>query len=268
MRTGSFMHRHLWLAAVTLAILAPGDAQTASDYSDEGAKACIDCHETPSVMGILKTAHAKVDDPNTPAAQKECQSCHGPSANHIRFPMQVANVHFGGESKAAPEVQNQRCLECHEKGEREAWHASAHGFEKVVCSKCHSMHDPAKIVPVKATVSEGCSTDACHGKLMNGTDPADFTHGIGRVLKGNGNDKVTCPDCHNPHGPLNSGRCIDCHAQTPEVLAKESPKAKRFHEVAERKGTECIRCHKGIAHPIPPQAHQQSQDEMKAILGE
>jgi nitrate/TMAO reductase-like tetraheme cytochrome c subunit len=254
-----------WLAALALSILA-GSTMANPEYSEEGAKACIDCHETPSVMGILKTAHAKVEDPNTPAAQKECQSCHGPSANHILFPMQVSNVHFGEGSKASSEVQNQLCLECHQSGEREEWHASAHGFEKVVCSNCHSMHDPEKVVPTKATVTQGCTTDACHGKLMAEAKTADFTHAIGRELKGNG--KVTCDDCHNPHGPLSSSRCVDCHARTPDIAAKESPKAKRFHEVAERKGTECIRCHKGIAHPIPPLALQQSQDEMKNLVGE
>jgi hypothetical protein len=62
--------------------------------------------------------------------------------------------------------------------------------------------------------------------------------------------QVTCTGCHNPHGPLNSGRCIDCHPQSAETLSKESEKARRFHTVAAERGTECIRCHKALAHPI------------------
>jgi hypothetical protein len=255
-----------WIIALVFSILVPSAAISMQEYSEESAKACIDCHETPAVMGILETAHAKASDPNTPAAQKECQSCHGPSATHMRFPMQVANVHFGKESNAAPEVQNQLCLECHTDGAQEEWHASAHGFEKVVCSSCHSMHDPAKTVPSKATVSKGCSVDGCHDKLMADTEPADYTHAIGKDLNGDG--QLTCAGCHNPHGPLTSTRCFECHTRSAEELVKESEKAKRFHEVAERKGTDCMRCHKGIAHPIPPLVLQQSTEAMERLLTE
>ena len=80
--------------------------------------------------------------------------------------------------------------------------------------------------------------------------------------------RLTCAGCHNPHGPLESGRCGDCHVRTPEVVSKESAKARRYHEVAEAKGTECIRCHKGIAHPIPPLVLQQSEREMEELLRE
>jgi nitrate/TMAO reductase-like tetraheme cytochrome c subunit len=265
MTRSSLLRNRSWLIVIALACYAPDTASARQQYSEEGAVACIDCHETPYVMGILETAHAKVSDARTPAAQKECQSCHGPSATHIRFPMQVANLHFGKDSQTKPEVQNQMCLECHENGARDDWHASAHGFEKVVCSNCHSMHEPGQVVPAKATVSSGCREE-CHQELMEDAKVSDFSHTIGRDLDGKG--ELTCVGCHNPHGPLSSGRCIDCHAQTPEILAKQSAKAKRFHEVAQRKGTECIRCHKGIAHPIPPLVLQQSEEEMTRLLDE
>jgi nitrate/TMAO reductase-like tetraheme cytochrome c subunit len=101
---------------------------------------------------------------------------------------------------------------------------------------------------------------------MGTTTASDFSHSVGHDLGGQG--KLTCPNCHNPHGPLSSARCLECHPQTPEILAKESEKARRFHEVAERKGTECIRCHKGIAHPIPPLVLQQSEEAMRRLTEE
>jgi nitrate/TMAO reductase-like tetraheme cytochrome c subunit len=250
-----------WLVVIVLASSAPMGANARSEYSEEGAKACIDCHETDYVMGILETAHAKASDTRTPAAQKECQSCHGPSATHMQFPMQVANLRFGKASQTKPEVQNEMCLECHADGTQKEWHASAHGFEKVVCSSCHSMHDPAKIVPTEANLDHGCGTGECHGTLMGEASSSDFSHAVGKQLGDQGT--LTCTGCHNPHGPLASNRCIDCHPQTPEVLAKESEKARRYHEVAERKGTECIRCHKGMAHPIPPLALEQSKQALE-----
>ncbi len=219
------------------------------EFSKEGAVACIDCHDTAKVMGIVDTAHANFADPRTPAAQRQCQSCHGPSATHMKFPMQVANVHFGANSATPPAGQNKMCVACHGTREQEeAWQASAHGYEKVVCSTCHSLHDPERIVPADATLNRVCAE--CHSDLMGTASPSDFSHAVGRELGGRG--QLTCTSCHNPHGPLESGRCLDCHAQTPEVLAQQSEKARRYHEVAAQRGTDCMRCHKGIAHPIKP----------------
>ncbi len=234
------------LFGITLASLAQS-AGVQSEYSEEGAVACIECHETPYVMGILDTVHARIADPRTPAAQKECQSCHGPSATHMRFPMQVANVHFGKNCEHEPETQNKLCLQCHKDSDFGEWSASAHGYEQIVCSRCHSMHDPDRIVPTKTTVSVGC-TDSCHKEVREIDSASEFSHAIGRDLDGKG--ELTCAGCHNPHGPLSSERCLGCHAQTPEVLAKESDKARRYHETASAKGTDCIRCHKAISHPI------------------
>jgi hypothetical protein len=236
-----------FLLVPALALAASGAVTAPQEYSEEGGEACVDCHDTPEVMSILETAHADFDNPDTPAAQKQCQSCHGPSATHMRFPMQVANVHFGKKSRDKPELQNERCIECHGTGEaQKAWSASAHGFEKVVCSACHSMHDPGDIVPREAHVTEHCME--CHDDMFEGVDLAAFSHAVGRPIDGEG--EINCSACHNPHGPLESSRCVDCHSQEPAELAKESEKARRYHEVAAKRGTECMRCHKGIAHPI------------------
>jgi nitrate/TMAO reductase-like tetraheme cytochrome c subunit len=235
----------LWV--LLFGVVSPG--LSAQEYSEQGAVACVDCHDTPQVMGIVDTAHADFKNPRAPAAQRQCQSCHGPSANHMKFPMQVANVHFGSRAATKPKAQNQMCIACHGTMEQKvAWETSAHGFEEVVCSTCHSMHDPSKIVPAEATVSKGCME--CHADLMEGITGSVYTHAVGRSIGGQG--EMTCAGCHNPHGPLESSRCLDCHSQAPEVLAQQSEKARRYHEVAVARGTDCMRCHKGIAHPITP----------------
>lgn len=236
------------LAWQMVAALPAGAAAAAQEYSEEGAKACLDCHETESVMGIMKTAHNKVDDPKTPAATRECQSCHGPSAKHMMFPMQVENVHFGRKSTSPPEVQNKLCLECHRNGQRENWKAGAHGFENVICSTCHSIHDPKKVVRTQLDETATCTSSGCHDNMMKKAAPGQFSHALGKDLNGMG--ELTCSGCHNPHGPLTSARCIECHVQTPQGLANQSKKAKRVHEEAAASGTDCIRCHQGIAHPI------------------
>lgn len=239
------------VSALVLALLLGVTGAAGADddgYSPEDGNACIDCHENSNVLGILETKHADADDPHSPAAQKQCQSCHGPSAKHMKFPMQVSNLHFGEASKAPVETQNTMCLECHADGHREAWSASAHGYESLRCSECHTIHQPAAIVPAHDTTTATC-TDGCHGDLMAGADPATFTHPA--PLKPTSEDDFTCATCHNPHGSLESGRCVDCHDLKADG-AKQSEKAQRFHATADKRGVECIRCHKGLAHPIKP----------------
>jgi nitrate/TMAO reductase-like tetraheme cytochrome c subunit len=178
-------------------------------------------------------------------------------------------VHFGKNSASPAVQQNELCLECHKNdksGHRENWKAGAHGYEKVLCSTCHSMHNPKKVVLAREDVEATCTSVGCHDKLLKTAEPAQYSHALGKNLSGKG--ELTCSGCHNPHGPLESDRCLDCHAQTPEVLAKQTEKARRFHEVAKAKGTECIRCHKGIAHPIPPLALEKSRLEMERLIHE
>ncbi len=244
-----------------LAIASPSSSQPKAEYSKEGATACLDCHETKRVMGIVDTVHADFDDPRTPAAQKQCQSCHGPSSVHMRFPMQVDNIHFGKASTTGAEGQNARCLVCHEDGTAGHWKASAHGFEHLVCSTCHNLHSPSKIVPSRAKVTEGCMTSGCHADMMAKADPSEFIHPIGSATAGK--DSFVCSDCHDPHGPLNSGRCGDCHAQTPALLAQQSEKAQRFHAVASARDTDCMRCHRGIAHPLPDDVLEAARREQE-----
>jgi nitrate/TMAO reductase-like tetraheme cytochrome c subunit len=245
---------------LTLAIASAAAAQPKLEYSEERGVACLDCHETDQVMGILGTAHANFDDPRTPAAQRQCQSCHGPSKEHMQFPMQVKNVHFGTTSTAKPEVQNQACLACHKNG-KAGWKASAHGFEQLVCSTCHGMHTPKKVVPKRSTVSKGCGMAGCHENRAAKSASAESLHPSFVQLEGKG--AMICSDCHDPHAPLNSERCVDCHKQAPGVLAKQSEKAQRFHAVAAANETECMRCHRGIFHPLPADVLEAARREQQ-----
>jgi nitrate/TMAO reductase-like tetraheme cytochrome c subunit len=256
--------RVLATALVALASTTPDAFADDDGYSSEDYNACLDCHENSGVLGIEETKHFDFEDPKTPAAQKQCQSCHGPSAKHMQFPMQVENVHFGKGSTASPDVQNHMCLECHANGERANWKVSPHGYEKVLCSTCHSIHQPDRIVPTQASTSAKC-TEACHDDLLVGTKPSDFTHPV--PLHPTSDDDFTCATCHNPHGSLESKRCLDCHEQTKADLAEQSPKARRFHTTAAQRGIECIRCHKGLAHPIKPLRELDDADLEELIGG-
>lgn len=239
------------LALACATATAPGNARAddAHGYSDQDYNACLDCHENSGILGISETKHFDFDDPKSPAALEQCQSCHGPSARHMQFPMQVANVHFGKGSKAAATTQNRMCLECHDDGERAGWQMSPHGLEDVLCNTCHAIHQPDRIVPSKAATTGTCA-DSCHTDLVESIDSDGFSHKV--EMHPSDDDAFTCATCHNPHGPLDSVRCLECHEQDEATLAQQTAKAQRFHATARARDIDCVRCHKGLAHPIPP----------------
>ncbi len=239
----------------------PALAADEHGYSEKDYNACIDCHENSGIGGIAETKHADFDDPNSPAAQKQCQSCHGPSAKHMKFPMQVSNVHFGKGSAATPKRQNQMCLECHTEGAQASWDMSPHGLDEVLCNTCHSIHQPDKIKPSHAAATATCN-DTCHVEIVHDATNGSFTHPV--PAEPTSDDDFACTTCHNPHGPLDSTRCDDCHEQTADEFAKQTDKARRFHETALRREIDCMRCHKGLAHPIKP-LHELESASLEAL---
>ena len=120
-----------------------------------GAAVCLTCHENDKVMGILETPHADVEDLDTPAAKERCESCHGPSATHMEFPMQVGNIVFTKHGKTPIRDRNGSCLACHEKGAREHWDEGAHG-EELACNSCHVIHRPKDPTLAKTGQAERC----------------------------------------------------------------------------------------------------------------
>lgn len=226
----------------SLAGLSLGWTEDEQPYSGEGFEACLKCHESEKIVGIKQTAHADFDDPRSPAAKEQCESCHGPSAIHMEFPMQVGNIVFTKHGKTPVSARNRQCLSCHDKGDRAHWNEGAHGRE-LACNNCHTIHKPKDPMLQTAGQVERCA-DSCHEKILE-TAPANASHRF------SGKDAMYCTQCHNPHGPTSLTACAECHEQDEAAFAKQTPRARGYHERAIEKGIECTECHKGFVHALP-----------------
>jgi hypothetical protein len=226
-------------AALVLSVqVGPASAQQA--YFGEGAAACLECHESEKIMGILETPHANFDDPLSPAARDQCESCHGPSATHVKFPMQVGNIVFTKHGKTPITERNQACLECHHEGDQSHWGEGPHA-QDLSCASClviHKSHDP---MLVRKNQAQNCA--ACHELILE-SSPVPTTHPL------SGPDAMYCTECHNPHGPTNLTSCVSCHPQDAPTLAKESAKAQDYHGRALTRKIDCTACHKGFVHSL------------------
>ncbi len=214
-------------------------APLTSQYTEKGADTCIKCHDEESdfpVFSIFKTKHAQKTDPRTPFAGQQCESCHGPGAEHAKKvpegQKQAPIVKFGAKSAVPPEIQNKICLGCHEGGKRIHWSMSAHATNDVACASCHKVHVGKDAVRNKTTQSEVCFT--CH-KEQRAQIHRNSRHPIPE-------GKVACTDCHNPHGSAGekllvrdnvNDTCYQCH------MEKRGPFVRTHQPVQEN----CVICH-------------------------
>jgi len=98
------------------------------------------------------------------------------------------------------------------------WESGKHSLNDVTCSDCHNIHGkgaPLHVAPF-TTTSRPIEADVCgncHKQVRNATlKPSHHP-----IIEG----KVTCSDCHNPHGAVTPSmlkhetvnqQCFSCHA--------------------------------------------------------
>jgi DmsE family decaheme c-type cytochrome len=199
----------IWAFGALLGLLlaGPATAQQSSPnivatYTKKGADACLYCHNVERLRLIAKTRHGDKNNQDSPAAQHDCESCHGPGSLHStrsrRGRGRPSMYTFGKEKRTPPIKQAQVCQECHAKdmGNLKGleWEGSVHGIkhpdkEQMSCSSCHVTHASENPLKNKAKQAEICYS--CHEK-MKAEHPRFEDVGINI-------DDLSCWDCHDVH---------------------------------------------------------------------
>jgi DmsE family decaheme c-type cytochrome len=226
-----------------------------------GEKSCIECHDAQK-GAYYESVHSRATDPRTPAARKQCETCHGPTGQHADDP--VIYPIKNDFTKMAPAATTAICTTCHNRGEHALWDGSQHEARGVTCTNCHSMHSPKSedAQLVKATQLQVCST--CHqDKVAKLQRSAHMP-----VREG----KLECTTCHNTHGSTNTKllragdsvgeACTSCHAEKRgPYLWEHAPGRDGCVSCHDPHGTSndrmlvtrtpmlCQRCHVATRHP-------------------
>jgi len=232
-----------FLILMCLSIL-PG-ALEAQEFTARGADDCLKCHKSAkwSVMPIFKTRHGSQIDPDAPFSNQQCESCHGPSNEHVKA-KKKADVPvmrtFGEGDQSSVSEQNEPCLGCHENHANLGWFGSPHESADVACASCHNIHSERDPVFDPVAQQEACFS--CHPRTRS-----DSYKASGHPLRFG---SMTCSDCHNVHDGNNdfllqaenvNDTCYTCHAE------KRGPFLWEHAPVTES----CTLCHKphGSNHP-------------------
>lgn len=253
--------------------------QAADDAQYLGSETCRTCHASSfdrwknTAMGRAFLEHSK-----TPLEARGCESCHGPGRAHVEGGGDVtAIVRFGKNSPLPAQEQNAPCLACHEKGARLFWQGSTHESRGLACVTCHQVMQPnisslrfnepltGNRQFVKQTAMEVCFQ--CH--QMRRAQVQRSSHMPFRE------GKVTCANCHNPHGGPNpkmltestvNENCYKCHAERRgPFLWEHAPVQENCMSCHEAHGSArpqllkvsmprlCQQCHNEARHPTTPQ---------------
>jgi hypothetical protein len=140
--------------------------------------ACLPCH---TVGYGLPTGFVSKEDANTNPrlAGVQCESCHGPAANH------AANE-FDFSVRPRAEIASTVCGGCHNEASHrphyEEWSASGHAIVT------EDMNPPDRI-----NRCGRCHSGSSRLALLKGQDPAV-------TVTNDANVSITCVLCHDPHG--------------------------------------------------------------------
>lgn len=276
----------LMLAVTILGGFPSGEAagsskamQAGADTDYVGSDSCTTCHE--NSMNEWKNTdmgRAFLQHPKNDLERRGCESCHGPGRAHAESGGDVTRIiRYGKKSTLSVAEQNETCLQCHEGGARMFWKGSTHDLRGVACTSCHQVMKPSEPSLrfnepltgnrqfVKQTAMEVCFQ--CH-KLRRAqvvrSSHMPFREG-----------KVTCTNCHNPHGTPNPAllvtatvneNCYQCHAERRgPFLWEHAPVMENCTTCHEAHGSSrpqllkasqprlCNQCHVESRHPTTPQ---------------
>jgi predicted CXXCH cytochrome family protein len=193
----------------------PASPDPAPQAGYAGEETCLACHSD-SGSGYHDSAHGRAANPRAPIAQRGCESCHGPGAQHAEDPGSHPMLRF---KAVTSDIASEACLTCHRGGAHALWDGSAHEARNLSCSTCHSIHASPMRSAGPAAFGAGLAAASGQEGIIGGR--SGQAHGSNAQLT-TASEMDLCAQCHTPqavkldrsgHMPVREGKmtCSTCH---------------------------------------------------------
>jgi DmsE family decaheme c-type cytochrome len=203
-----------------------------------GSQVCLGCHVA-QAAAFNQTLMGRVfRNPRNAQERANCETCHGPGSLHVkagggRGVGGIISFRLDDKSRTIEE-NNAICLSCHERGDRTYWKGSPHETREVACANCHQV---MQRVSIKHQLAKGTELETCF-QCHKDIRTAMLRSAHMPLREG----KMTCSDCHNPHGSATekllrevsiNDVCYKCHAEKRGPFLYEHPPVRE----------NCLNCH-------------------------
>lgn len=212
------------------------------------SKACDGCHFT-GFMANEKRIESGVG----------CESCHGPSSEHIKDPYSLVYK----ASLSDPKRQNEVCLQCHMRN-RDI---------RLKDQSMSAIYGDARDYPLGYEAGKQLTKYILSAPFTMGVETKEFySNGMGKKNRMQGNEfihsikgkhGITCINCHNPHtleptAEKNSGNdlCMKCHTFGTAIGPHSKNLQAHTRHKKESKGSLCVECH------MPKTGHHTNQSPL------
>lgn len=205
--------------------ISPGFDQYRPSFSRTISAQCLECHATYLKTLSPPSSKAPVFDRKQIIYGVQCESCHGPAADHINYHEQHPKETKGHFINNPASLTRQQQLD--------------------LCGVCHGGTRPAETIAFNFLPGDTLTTSLKPiNKNINEVEVHDNQYGLlaqSKCFKMS--TTLTCNTCHNTHqqerGKLTlfSSRCITCHNSGHEPICKMTP------TLGKTITANCIDCH-------------------------